>query len=304
MQRNQIVELQRVPASVGRSGRSGAEVALVAAQHQRHQRLPAHTTAVSHMPHLRRHASCSVIATPLQHLRVYSSGLAALDPNPKASKADSEETDRLDAGRVDLGRGHLRQVRARDVLDDAQARELSGARGGPDDDVSVGDCHTCDACQLRDMAWHLQRQIACRRLPSLRSVLAVMPSQKMLTPPATIGIEAVSVVFICRGSSPLFGVPDAVGSSAFTTKSTKMLLLRSLEAWPRHSTGQHAAQRVHRTQCAGRIYLPVKHLGAERDVEGNKRIRDRARARAHGGLGTAVLFDAVVKDALGHAPDR
>mmetsp|Transcript_28006 Transcript_28006/g.66207 ORF Transcript_28006/g.66207 Transcript_28006/m.66207 type:complete len:227 (+) Transcript_28006:137-817(+) len=66
---------------------------------------------------------------------------------------------------------------------------------------------------------------------SLRSVLAVNPSQNILMPPATMGMEAVSVVFICRGSSPPLGVPVAVGSSTLTTNSTKMLLLKSGDAW-------------------------------------------------------------------------
>mmetsp|Transcript_29908 Transcript_29908/g.71936 ORF Transcript_29908/g.71936 Transcript_29908/m.71936 type:complete len:236 (+) Transcript_29908:670-1377(+) len=74
---------------------------------------------------------------------------------------------------------------------------------------------------------------------SARSVLAVKPSQKMLTPPATIGIEAVRVVFIWNGSPPALGAVGlpmlAVGatvSTALTTSETKMLALRLLDAWP------------------------------------------------------------------------
>mmetsp|Transcript_26766 Transcript_26766/g.19175 ORF Transcript_26766/g.19175 Transcript_26766/m.19175 type:complete len:231 (-) Transcript_26766:222-914(-) len=67
---------------------------------------------------------------------------------------------------------------------------------------------------------------------SLRSVLATMPSQKMLIPPSTIGIEAVSVVLTCHGFSPAPGSAPALASSsmALITMSTKMLLLRVLEA--------------------------------------------------------------------------
>mmetsp|Transcript_7723 Transcript_7723/g.12064 ORF Transcript_7723/g.12064 Transcript_7723/m.12064 type:complete len:201 (+) Transcript_7723:1486-2088(+) len=71
---------------------------------------------------------------------------------------------------------------------------------------------------------------------STRSVLARTPSQKMLMPPVTIGMEAESVVFICMGSSPLFGAPVAVVSSALTTNSTKMLLLRSFDAMPSNTS--------------------------------------------------------------------
>eukprot|EP00961_Rhodomonas_salina_P280606 3790417-Rhodomonas_salina.1 len=56
-----------------------------------------------------------------------------------------------------------------------------------------------------------------------------------------MGIEADSVVFICHGLSPALGrCPQCLASvsTAFTTKSTKMLLLRSLEAWQRHTRGQ------------------------------------------------------------------
>mmetsp|Transcript_16660 Transcript_16660/g.40137 ORF Transcript_16660/g.40137 Transcript_16660/m.40137 type:complete len:220 (-) Transcript_16660:1360-2019(-) len=73
---------------------------------------------------------------------------------------------------------------------------------------------------------------------SLRSVFAVTPSQKMLMPPATMGIEAVSVVFICVGSSPSFGVGPALPptllsvSSAFTTNETKTLFDKSELAMP------------------------------------------------------------------------
>eukprot|EP00961_Rhodomonas_salina_P279888 3781014-Rhodomonas_salina.2 len=77
--------------------------------------------------------------------------------------------------------------------------------------------------------------------PSLRSVLAVTPSQKMLIPPSTIGIDAVSVVLICHGASPLLGLVGpgeppasarATVSTALTTKDTKMLFERSDAAMP------------------------------------------------------------------------
>eukprot|EP00961_Rhodomonas_salina_P162432 2187769-Rhodomonas_salina.3 len=53
----------------------------------------------------------------------------------------AQDTDRLDAVRVDLRRRHRVQVRARDVLNDAQARELGGVGSTANDDVGVGDCH-------------------------------------------------------------------------------------------------------------------------------------------------------------------
>eukprot|EP00961_Rhodomonas_salina_P144448 1945194-Rhodomonas_salina.2 len=69
---------------------------------------------------------------------------------------------------------------------------------------------------------------------SLRSVLAVMPSQKTFTPPATTGIDAESVVFICHGSPPAFGaaVPLALAtvSMAETTRLTKTLLSSTSDA--------------------------------------------------------------------------
>mmetsp|Transcript_34864 Transcript_34864/g.25207 ORF Transcript_34864/g.25207 Transcript_34864/m.25207 type:complete len:262 (-) Transcript_34864:169-954(-) len=60
---------------------------------------------------------------------------------------------------------------------------------------------------------------------STRSVLARTPSQKMLMPPWTTGIEAVSVVFICCGSAPLLGWPVATSSMADTTRSTNTFSL-------------------------------------------------------------------------------
>eukprot|EP00961_Rhodomonas_salina_P183471 2476398-Rhodomonas_salina.2 len=59
---------------------------------------------------------------------------------------------------------------------------------------------------------------------SLRSVLAVRPSQKMLMPPATMGMEAVSVVFICMGSSPSLGVGPAVPPTAGFVSSALMTI--------------------------------------------------------------------------------
>eukprot|EP00961_Rhodomonas_salina_P132962 1789842-Rhodomonas_salina.1 len=73
---------------------------------------------------------------------------------------------------------------------------------------------------------------------SLRSVLAVMPSQKMFTPPSTTGMLAVNVVFICHGASPSLGLVGAVCdpepvlaslSTADTTRSTKTLLDSDLD---------------------------------------------------------------------------
>eukprot|EP00961_Rhodomonas_salina_P002293 31586-Rhodomonas_salina.1 len=81
---------------------------------------------------------------------------------------------------------------------------------------------------------------------SLRSVLAVMPSQKMLRQPLTTGMEAVRVVFICHGASPSLGLvgasvlpacaPFASRSMAETTKSTKMLFERVEDASGKKST--------------------------------------------------------------------
>eukprot|EP00961_Rhodomonas_salina_P288691 3901655-Rhodomonas_salina.1 len=79
-------------------------------------------------------------------------------------------------------------------------------------------------------------------------------------PPATIGMDAVSVVFICHGAPPSLGaaVPAAsraTVSTTLTTKSTKMLLLR-----------------------AGEGYLIVKNLEPKRDVEGHELVGDSVRA--------------------------
>eukprot|EP00961_Rhodomonas_salina_P297041 3936886-Rhodomonas_salina.1 len=70
------------------------------------------------------------------------------------------------------------------------------------------------------MSWRMRRRVssvAFAALPtmtsafatSLRSVLAVTPSQKMLMPPTTMGIEAESVVFICIGFWPALGFVQA-----------------------------------------------------------------------------------------------
>mmetsp|Transcript_15708 Transcript_15708/g.37500 ORF Transcript_15708/g.37500 Transcript_15708/m.37500 type:complete len:205 (-) Transcript_15708:366-980(-) len=61
---------------------------------------------------------------------------------------------------------------------------------------------------------------------SRRSVLATKASQKMLTPPATIGTLAVSVVLACHGASPALGfeaASRASSSMALITMCTKML---------------------------------------------------------------------------------
>mmetsp|Transcript_28553 Transcript_28553/g.68034 ORF Transcript_28553/g.68034 Transcript_28553/m.68034 type:complete len:215 (-) Transcript_28553:3655-4299(-) len=68
---------------------------------------------------------------------------------------------------------------------------------------------------------------------SWRSVLAMIWSQKLLTPPATTGMDAVSVVFICSGGDPSLGPGSAVEVSTWvlsiaeTTKCTNTLLERS-----------------------------------------------------------------------------
>eukprot|EP00961_Rhodomonas_salina_P296859 3936716-Rhodomonas_salina.2 len=78
----------------------------------------------------------------------------------------------------------------------------------------------------------------CTFATSCRSVFAVMPSQKTLMPPATTGMLAVRVVFICHGASPLLGTSSsrlASRSSALTTKFTKTTLSRALEPAPKKS---------------------------------------------------------------------
>eukprot|EP00961_Rhodomonas_salina_P278645 3764510-Rhodomonas_salina.1 len=74
---------------------------------------------------------------------------------------------------------------------------------------------------------------------SLRSLLAVNPSQNKLMPPATTGIEAERVVFICHGASPALGSVAslcAFSSTADTTRSTNTLLSSATEGAPKKST--------------------------------------------------------------------
>mmetsp|Transcript_15633 Transcript_15633/g.37295 ORF Transcript_15633/g.37295 Transcript_15633/m.37295 type:complete len:255 (+) Transcript_15633:1573-2337(+) len=71
---------------------------------------------------------------------------------------------------------------------------------------------------------------------SLRSVLAVMPSQKMLTPPRTTGMEALRVVFICHGASPAFGSVGSAAALAWVSTAEMTMwtktLLESVSACP------------------------------------------------------------------------
>mmetsp|Transcript_29904 Transcript_29904/g.71900 ORF Transcript_29904/g.71900 Transcript_29904/m.71900 type:complete len:231 (+) Transcript_29904:1562-2254(+) len=71
---------------------------------------------------------------------------------------------------------------------------------------------------------------------STRSVLAVMPSQKMLTPPRTTGMEALRVVFICHGASPAFGSVGSAAALAWVSTAEMTMwtktLLESVSACP------------------------------------------------------------------------
>eukprot|EP00961_Rhodomonas_salina_P080489 1083010-Rhodomonas_salina.1 len=80
----------------------------------------------------------------------------------------------------------------------------------------------------------------------------------MLMPPATIGIDAVSVVFICMGSLPWLGLGPAVPpvegsvSRALMTMSTKMLFLhRTRPRQPRHSRDRAREKERKRGRGAG-----------------------------------------------------
>mmetsp|Transcript_27779 Transcript_27779/g.65964 ORF Transcript_27779/g.65964 Transcript_27779/m.65964 type:complete len:253 (+) Transcript_27779:608-1366(+) len=71
---------------------------------------------------------------------------------------------------------------------------------------------------------------------STRSVLARTPSQKMLMPPSTTGMEPKSVVLTCSGSHPWLGLSQPLESSALITMCTNTFCERSLDGSGYQST--------------------------------------------------------------------
>mmetsp|Transcript_8949 Transcript_8949/g.17878 ORF Transcript_8949/g.17878 Transcript_8949/m.17878 type:complete len:215 (+) Transcript_8949:37-681(+) len=97
---------------------------------------------------------------------------------------------------------------------------------------------------------------------SARSVLATTPSQKMLTPPSTTGIDAESVVFICPASPPWLGTPLAVVSRTETTMSTNTLAERSCEEGGSHSMPRGTLKDTNWSEMAAGL-LHMEAAGAQ-----------------------------------------
>mmetsp|Transcript_27970 Transcript_27970/g.66088 ORF Transcript_27970/g.66088 Transcript_27970/m.66088 type:complete len:245 (+) Transcript_27970:557-1291(+) len=135
--------------------------------------------------------------------------------------------------------------------------------------ISLGACGSSCVLAMSSRIRRLASSAALAALPmmmstvatSLRSVLAVKPSQKMLTPPSTTGIDAESVVLTCHGASPLLGAvlsPRATASSAETTRSTKTLLPSVEDGEPTKST---PSGMLNETKLSG-MTLGLTHMAA------------------------------------------